>query len=458
MSIKTKYFGTDGFRGEANIELTAEHAFKIGRFLGWYYNQISQSKPRIIIGKDTRKSSYMLEYAVAAGITSSGADAYMLHVTTTPSISFVVKQDDFDCGIMITASHNPFTDNGIKVINRRGEKLEEEVIVLIESYLDGDLVQLGITSTDIPLAFGKDIGTIVDYTSGRNRYIDYLISLASHSYRDIKIGIDCANGASWMIAKTVFDALGAQTHLIGVNPNGININDNCGSTHTETLRAIIKENKLDLGFAFDGDADRCIAIDENGNVVDGDKILYILAKRLKRQGMLGGNAIVATVMSNLGLIKGLSKESIKCELTAVGDKYVYAAMLENDFQLGGEQSGHIIMQQYSTTGDALITAIMLTEEILDQNCSFSKLSESLSLYPQITKSYKVLDKAAVVNDKIIREQIEVINNNLGENGRILLRASGTENLIRIMAESQTQEECESLIKQIEKLLKERGYL
>jgi phosphoglucosamine mutase len=458
MSIKTKYFGTDGFRGEANIELTAEHAFKIGRFLGWYYNQISQSKPRIIIGKDTRKSSYMLEYAVAAGITSSGADAYMLHVTTTPSVSYIVKQDIFDCGIMITASHNPFTDNGIKVINRRGEKLEEEVIVLIESYLDGDLVQLGITSTDIPLAFGKDIGTIVDYTSGRNRYIDYLISLASHSYRDIKIGIDCANGASWMIAKTVFDALGAQTHLIGVNPNGININDNCGSTHTETLRAIIKENKLDLGFAFDGDADRCIAIDENGNVVDGDKILYILAKRLKRQGILGSNAIVATVMSNLGLIKGLSKESIKCELTAVGDKYVYAAMLENDFQLGGEQSGHIIMRQYSTTGDALITAILLTEEMLDRKCSFSKLCEHLILYPQMTKNYKVFDKSAVVNDETIMKQLAKINDNLSKKGRILLRASGTENLIRIMAESQTQEECESLIKQIEKLLKERDYL
>lgn len=458
MSNKTKYFGTDGFRGRANEELTATHAFKIGRFLGWYYqNRTSRQKPRIVIGKDTRLSSYMLEYAIASGITSSGADAYMLHVTTTPSVSFAVKQDDFDCGIMITASHNHFADNGIKVINKYGEKMEDGVLLLIEAYMDNDFEKLGIKN-DIPLATEEEIGMIVDYVAGRNRYVGYLISLASHSYRNLKIGLDCANGASWMIAKSVFDALGAQTYLIGAQPNGININSDCGSTHIEALCKLVQSNKLDLGFAFDGDADRCIAVDENGDIVDGDKILYILAKRLKERNMLKGNTVVATIMSNLALIQALNNEKIDCQTTAVGDRFVYSAMQENDYQLGGEQSGHIIIKKYATTGDALLTAIMLTEEMKDKEVKFSKLSKDLMLYPQITKNYKVSDKAAVVKDEVLIDKINEINDRLGSRGRVLLRASGTENLIRVMAESESKGICDSIIKKIETLMKERNYL
>ncbi len=459
MSINTKYFGTDGFRGKANVELTALHAFKIGRFLGWYYKAANPKyRPRIVIGKDTRISSYMLEYAVASGITSSGADAYMLHVTTTPSVSYVVRQDNFDCGIMITASHNHFADNGIKVLNRLGEKMEDEVILQIEAYLDGDLNKLNVKEFDLPLVTDEDIGKIVDYVAGRNRYVGYLISLASHSYRDLKIGIDCANGAAWMIAKAVFDALGAKTYLIGVNPDGTNINNNCGSTHPETLCKLVADNKLDIGFAFDGDADRCIGVDENGNIIDGDKILYILAKRLQRKDMLKGNTIVATIMSNLALVNSLKDESIDCMFTAVGDKYVYSAMQEHDYQLGGEQSGHIILRKYATTGDALLTAIMLTEEMKDRKTSISKLCEAVSLYPQITKNYKVTDKSAATKDKELIKLVNDINERLSGNGRVILRASGTENLIRAMAESATEDECHSLINEIESKMMERNYL
>ena len=459
MSNNTKYFGTDGFRGKANVELTALHAFKIGRFLGWYYKRENPKyRPRIVIGKDTRLSSYMLEYAVASGITSSGADAYMLHVTTTPSVSYVVRQDSFDCGIMITASHNHFADNGIKVLNRLGEKMEDKVILLIEAYLDGDLNKLNVKESDLPLVTDEEVGKIVDYVAGRNRYVGYLISLASHSYRDLKIGFDCANGASWMIAKAVFDALGAKTHLIGVDPNGTNINNNCGSTHPEALCKLIADNELDIGFSFVGDADRCIAVDENGHIVDGDKILYILAKRLKRKDMLKGNTVVATIMSNLALVKSLKDESIDCMFTAVGDKYVYSAMQEHDYQLGGEQSGHIILRKYATTGDALLTAIMLTEEMKDRKCPISKLCEAVSLYPQITKNYKVTDKSAVTKDQALINLVNDINDRLSGNGRVILRASGTENLIRVMAESASEEECNSLIYEIENKMKERNYL
>lgn len=459
MSINTKYFGTDGFRGKANVELTALHAFKIGRFLGWYYKKGNPKyRPRIVIGKDTRISSYMLEYAVASGITSSGADAYMLHVTTTPSVSYVVRQDNFDCGIMITASHNHFADNGIKVLNRLGEKMEDEVILLIEAYLDGDMNELDVDELDLPLASDEEIGKIVDYVAGRNRYVGYLISLASHSYRDLKIGIDCANGAAWMIAKAVFDALGAKTYLIGVNPDGTNINMNCGSTHPEALCKLVTDNKLDIGFTFDGDADRCIAVDENGNIIDGDKILYILANRLKRKDMLKGNTVVATIMSNLALVNSLKDESIDCMFTAVGDKYVYSAMQEHDYQLGGEQSGHIILRKYATTGDALLTAIMLTEEMKDRKTSISKLCEAVSLHPQITTNYKVTDKSAATKDDALIKLVNDINERLSGDGRVILRASGTENLIRVMAESATEEECHSLINEIENKMKERNYL
>ncbi len=459
-----KYFGTDGFRGEANLNLTSMQAYKVGRFLGWYYSsELSGCKkanyrPRIVIGKDTRRSSYMLEYSIVAGITASGADAYMLHVTTTPSVSFVTRQDEFDCGIMITASHNPFYDNGIKVINRYGEKLDDNTTALIEAYIDGDLKALGVSGSDLPLAHRENIGCIVDYVSGRNRYVAYLISLASNSYKNLKIGIDCANGASWMIAKSVFGALGAQTVVIGAEPDGLNVNENCGSTHIENLCRVVKEQHLDLGFAFDGDADRCIAVDGNGNVVDGDKMLYILGKRLKSRGMLNNNTVVATVMSNSGFFASLEKIGIKCVQTAVGDRFVYESMQKNDYSLGGEQSGHIIIKKYATTGDGILTAIMMTEEICDSKQSLAELAEPIMVYPQYMKNMRVKDKAAVLSDEDVlkaRDDVEALIN--GE-GRVLLRQSGTEPVIRIMVESVTEEKCIEYAEKIACVVEQKGHL
>ncbi len=442
-----KYFGTDGFRGEANVNLTSMQAYKVGRFLGWYYSSKLSGcikagyRPRIVIGKDTRRSSYMLEYSIAAGITASGADAYMLHVTTTPSVSFVTRQDEFDCGIMITASHNPYNDNGIKVINRFGEKLDDATTALVEAYIDGDLGALSVSGNDLPLACGERIGRIVDYVAGRNRYVGYLISLASNSYKNLKIGLDCANGASWMIAKSVFDALGAQTMVIGAEPDGLNVNEKCGSTHIEKLCRLVKENHLDLGFAFDGDADRCIAVDENGSVADGDTMMYILGKRLKSRGMLNDDTVVATVMSNSGFVNSLEAAGIKCVQTTVGDRFVYECMQENNYSLGGEQSGHIILKKYATTGDGLLTAIMVTEEICDTKQSLGKLAEPVKLYPQYVKNLHVKDKAAVLCDTNVLKAKEEVEKLINKKGRALLRQSGTEPVIRIMIEAETDELC-----------------
>ncbi|MBQ3588637.1 MAG: phosphoglucosamine mutase [Oscillospiraceae bacterium] len=460
---KNKYFGTDGFRGEANMNLTSMQAYKVGRFLGWYYSsQLSGCKtagyrPRIVIGKDTRRSSYMLEYSIVAGITASGADAYMLHVTTTPSVSYVTRQDEFDCGIMITASHNPFYDNGIKVINRYGEKLDDETTELIEAYIDGELDVLGVKGDDLPLAHRENIGQIVDYVSGRNRYVGYLISIASQSYRDLKIGLDCANGASWMIAKAVFDALGAHTVVIGNEPNGLNINNGCGSTHIEKLQALVKEQHLDVGFAFDGDTDRCIAVDENGNVVDGDAMMYILAQRLKSRGMLNGNTVVATVMSNSGFVASLKKAGIDCEQTKVGDRFVYECMQEKNYSLGGEQSGHIIMKKYATTGDGLLTAIMLAEEMRDRKMSLSKLAEPVMLYPQYLVNLRVKDKNAVMEDAAVLDAVKAVEADIAGNGRALLRQSGTEPVIRVMIEAETDELSRNFAHRIADVIKERGH-
>lgn len=458
-----KYFGTDGFRGEANVNLTSIQAYKIGRFLGWYYSSElsgcckANYRPRIVIGKDTRRSSYMLEYSIVAGITASGADAYMLHVTATPSVSYVTHQDEFDCGIMITASHNPYYDNGIKVINRYGEKLDDITTALIESYLDGDLKALGISGSDLPLAYRERIGCIVDYVAGRNRYLAYLISLASHSYKKLRIGLDCANGASWMLAKSVFSALGAQTVVIGAEPNGLNVNNGCGSTNLENLCRLVKEQHLDVGFAFDGDADRCIAVDEYGNVVDGDAILYILGKRLKARDMLNGNTVVATIMSNSGLFASLEEVGIQCVQTTVGDRFVYECMQENDYCLGGEQSGHIILKKYATTGDGLLTAIMLTEEICDSKSSLSKLAEPVKLYPQFTQNVKVADKAAVLSDEDVLNELEAVKKAINGKGRALLRQSGTEPVIRVMVESESEDQCQKFAAQIADKIIERGH-
>ena len=461
--VKNKYFGTDGFRGEANLNLTSMQAYRVGRFLGWYFSSELSGchkpgyRPRIVIGKDTRRSSYMLEYSIVAGITASGADAYMLHVTTTPSVSYVTRQDEFDCGIMITASHNPFYDNGIKVINRYGEKLDDNTTALIEAYIDGDLKALGVSGSDLPLACRERIGCIVDYVSGRNRYVGYLISLASNSYKKLKIGLDCANGASWMLAKSVFGALGAQTTVIGDEPDGLNVNNGCGSTHIEKLCRLVKENHLDVGFAFDGDADRCIAVDGNGKVVDGDAMLYILGKRLKAKGMLNDDTVVATIMSNSGFVKSLEEAGIKCAQTTVGDRFVYECMQQNNYALGGEQSGHIILKKYATTGDGILTAIMLAEEICDSKLSLAELAEPVKLYPQYTKNIRVKDKPAVRADEAVLKELEEVEKLIDGNGRVLLRESGTEPVIRIMIESESEKKCVEYADRIANVVIERGH-
>ncbi len=460
-SKKNKYFGTDGFRGEANINLTSMHAYKVGRFLGWYYAsklsgcEKANYRPKIVIGKDTRRSSYMLEYSIVAGITASGADAYMLHVTTTPSVSYVTRQDEFDCGIMITASHNPYYDNGIKVINKYGEKLDDTTTALIEAYIDGDMASLGVSTPDLPLAQKEKIGCIVDYVSGRNRYMGYLISLASNSYKSLKIGLDCANGASWIIAKSVFGALGAQMEIIGAEPDGLNVNNGCGSTHMERLCKLVKEKHLDVGFAFDGDADRCIAVDSNGTIIDGDAMLYILGKRLKSRGMLNGNTVVATIMSNSGLLSSLKEEGINCEQTTVGDRFVYECMQKNDYSLGGEQSGHIILKKYATTGDGILTAILIAEEMCDTKRPLAELAEPLKLYPQHMVNIRVKDKAATKADPTVLEAVAEVEKLINGKGRVLLRESGTEPVIRIMVES--EEKCVEYAEQIANVIIERGY-
>ena len=461
---KNKYFGTDGFRGEANLNLTSMQAYKVGRFLGWYYsNAISgQTKggyrPKIVIGKDTRRSSYMLEYSIAAGITASGADAYMLHVTTTPSVSYVTRQDQFDCGVMITASHNPYFDNGIKVINRYGEKLDDDTTALIEAYLDDDLKTLGVHGDDLPLAHREKVGAIIDYSAGRNRYIGYLISVAANSFKHLKIGLDCANGASWSIAKAVFDALGAQTYVIGAQPNGLNVNLGCGSTHIENIAGFVRERHLDVGFAFDGDADRCIAVDENGNVVDGDHMLYILGVRLKERGLLDHDTVVATIMSNSGLFASLKEVGIECAQTAVGDRFVYECMQEKGYKLGGEQSGHIIMQKYATTGDGVLTAIMIAEQMCDKKMSLSALAEPVKLFPQTLKNLRVKDKNAVMNDKAVLDEVKAVDELINGRGRALLRQSGTEPVIRVMIEAETAELCEEYASRLCKVIIDRGHL
>lgn len=444
-----KYFGTDGFRGEANVVLTVEHAFKVGRYLGWYYGQ--EHKARIVIGKDTRRSSYMFEYALAAGLTASGADAYLLHVTTTPSVSYVVRTEDFDCGIMISASHNPYYDNGIKVINSKGQKLEAEVEAKVEAYIDGE-------SGEIPLAKKEAIGRTVDYAAGRNRYIGHLISLATRSFKEVKVGLDCSNGSSSSIAKSVFDALGAKTYVINNEPDGTNINTNCGSTHINVLQEYVKENGLDVGFAYDGDADRCIAVDENGNVVDGDLILYVCGKYMKEHGQLKDDTIVTTIMSNLGLYKACDKIGMKYEKTQVGDKYVYENMVKNGFMLGGEQSGHIIFSKHATTGDGILTSLMLMEVIMETKQSLGQLTEEVKIYPQLLKNVRVADKKTARENPKVVKAVDAVAEALGDDGRILVRESGTEPVIRVMVEAATDELCEKYVTQVIDVIEKEGLI
>ena len=445
-----KYFGTDGYRGEANVVLTVEDAYKVGRFLGAYYSKnVKQDRARVVIGKDTRRSSYMFEYSLVAGLTASGADVYLLHVTTTPSVSYVVRTEDFDCGIMISASHNPYYDNGIKVLNGNGEKLGEDIIEQIEAYLDGD-------ATGVELATRDKIGRTTDYAAGRNRYIGYLISIATRSFKGMKVALDCANGSASSIAKNVFDALGADTFVIGDKPDGLNINKDCGSTHIEGLCEFVKKNGCDIGFAYDGDADRCLAVDEEGKVVDGDLILYICGKYMKEQGLLYNKTVVTTVMSNLGLYKAFDKEGISYEKTAVGDKYVYENMQKNGNCLGGEQSGHIIFSKHATTGDGILTSLKLMEVVLEKKQSLARLASEVTIYPQVLKNVRVDDKNKAQENASVKRAVDSVSKKLGDDGRILLRASGTEPLIRVMVEAKTMELCNECVDEIIAVMKNEG--
>lgn len=444
-----KYFGTDGFRGEANIDLTVEHAYKVGRFLGWYYGK--EHKAKIVIGKDTRRSSYMFEYSLVAGLTASGADVYLLHVTPTPSVSYVVRTEDFDCGIMISASHNPYYDNGIKVINGNGYKLENEIEELIESYIDG-------VHEEVPLATRENIGRTVDYSIGRNRYIGYLISLATRSFKEVRVGLDLANGSATTVAKGVFDALGAKTFTINCEPNGVNINENCGSTHIEQLQQFVLENHLDIGFAYDGDADRCLVIDDLGNLVDGDLILYLCGTYMKDRDELTNNTIVTTIMSNLGLYKALDKKGISYEKTAVGDKYVSENMLKNNHSIGGEQSGHIIFSKHATTGDGVLTSLKIMEVMLERKMKISELLKEVKVYPQLLKNVRVKDKKAARADIDVQEAIKEVETDLGDEGRILVRESGTEPVLRVMVEAKSDEICEELVNKVIHVLEQKGHI
>lgn len=457
-----KYFGTDGFRGEANINLTADHAYMVGRFLGWYYGELKrqsglQATPGIVIGKDTRRSSYMFEYSLIAGLTASGADAYMLHVTTTPSVAYITKTDGFDCGIMISASHNPYYDNGIKLINGDGEKIDEETIGYVEDYLDGKLELFGREWPEIPYAQKEKIGRTVDYIQGRNRYIGYLISLGMYSFRGVKIGLDCANGSSWNIAKAVFDALGATVYVINAEPDGLNINKNAGSTHIEGLQRFVVENGLDVGFAYDGDADRCLCVDEKGNVMTGDHILYVYARYLKERGELLNNTVVTTVMSNFGLYKAFDSLGIDYVKTDVGDKYVYEYMQKNNNRIGGEESGHIIFSKYATTGDGILTSLKMMEVMMSKKLPMSRLTEGFEVYPQILMNVKVRDKAETRGDKDVQGAIDSVESALGNTGRILVRESGTEPVIRVMVEASSKELCRRYAGSVVDVIKNKGY-
>ena len=455
-----KYFGTDGFRGEANVSLTADHAYKVGRFLGWYYNVKrpgGTAPARIVIAKDTRRSSYMFEYALAAGITASGADAYLLHVTTTPSVAYVTRTEEFDCGVMISASHNPYYDNGIKLLNGQGEKMDEETLSYIEAYLDGELEIFGARYKELPFATREKIGRTVDHVSGRNRYVGYLISLAPYSFKGMKVGLDCANGAAWNMAKAVFEALGAKTYVIHGDPDGTNINREAGSTHMEKLQKLVLDNDLDVGFAYDGDADRCLCVDEKGNVVSGDHILYVLANYMKERGQLANNTVVTTVMSNFGLYKALEAKGIDYAKTQVGDKYVYEYMVSHGCRLGGEQSGHIIINKYATTGDGILTALKIMEVMLAKKKSLGALCTEMTQYPQILKNIRVRSKEEARTDPEVQKIIEKVETALGDEGRILVRESGTEPVIRVMVEAPQEPLCRQYVDEVIDRICERGH-
>ena len=450
-----KYFGTDGFRGKANVELTGDHAYQVGRFLGWYYGR-GGDRARIVVGKDTRRSSY-LEYAISAGMAASGADVYLLHVTTTPSVSYVTRTDGFDCGVMISASHNPYWDNGIKLLNREGEKMDESTIRLVEDYLDGTLSVDGQTFPKLPFATGEAVGSIVDHTAGRNRYMGYLISLAVYSFRGKRIALDCANGSAWSIAPNVFRSLGADVHVINDRPDGLNINLDAGSTHIEGLKKYVREHNCDAGFAYDGDADRCLAVDENGNLVDGDQIMYLYGAYMKERGKLLTNTVVTTVMSNFGLYKALDKAGIGYAKTAVGDKYVYEEMVRGGHRLGGEQSGHIIFSKYARTGDGILTSLKIMEVMMAKKEALSRLAAPVTIYPQVLINVRVKDKKAAQDDPAVQDAVKAVAVELGDTGRILVRESGTEPVVRVMVEAPEKNQCQTLAQRVVDVIAAQGH-
>ena len=457
-----KYFGTDGFRGEANLTLTADHAFKVGRFLGWYFTQLrrrerKEGPARIVIGKDTRRSSYMFEYTLVGGLVASGADAYLLHVTTTPSVAYVARTEDFDCGIMISASHNPYYDNGIKLINSFGEKMDEGVIALVEAYLDGELVAFGREWPELPLAQREQIGRTVDHVSGRNRYIGHLIGMGQYSFKGKKVGLDCANGSSWNIAKSVFDALGAKTYVINADPDGYNINTNAGSTHIEGLQKFVLDNGLDVGFAYDGDADRCLCVDEKGNIISGDHILYIYGRYMKERGKLLMNTVVTTVMSNFGLYKAFDELGIDYAKTKVGDKYVYEYMMQHGCRIGGEQSGHIIFSKYASTGDGILTSLKIMEVMMAKKQPLSELHKDLTIYPQVLKNVRVTDKRLAQDDPDVQAAVSEVAAKLGDSGRILVRESGTEPVVRVMVEAESEALCQEYVDFVLDVIRKKGH-
>ena len=457
-----KYFGTDGFRGEANLTLTADHAFKVGRFLGWYFTQLrrrerKEGPARIVIGKDTRRSSYMFEYTLVGGLVASGADAYLLHVTTTPSVAYVARTEDFDCGIMISASHNPYYDNGIKLINSFGEKMDEGVIALVEAYLDGELVAFGREWPELPLAQREQIGRTVDHVSGRNRYIGHLIGMGQYSFKGKKVGLDCANGSSWNIAKSVFDALGAKTYVINADPDGYNINTNAGSTHIEGLQKFVLDNGLDVGFAYDGDADRCLCVDEKGNIISGDHILYIYGRYMKERGKLLMNTVVTPVMSNFGLYKAFDELGIDYAKTAVGDKYVYEYMMQHGCRIGGEQSGHIIFSKYASTGDGILTSLKIMEVMMAKKQPLSELHKDLTIYPQVLKNVRVTDKRLAQDDPDVQAAVSEVAAKLGDSGRILVRESGTEPVVRVMVEAESEALCQEYVDFVLDVIRKKGH-
>lgn len=445
-----KYFGTDGFRGEANVVLTVEHAYKVGRFLGYYFKKEEQPT-RVVIGMDTRLSGGMFEAALTSGLTASGADVYQLHVTTTPSVSYLVRQEGFDCGIMISASHNPYYDNGIKVINAKGHKLEPEIEEQIEQYIDGE-------RDELPLAKKEKIGRCYDYSQGKTAYMEYLKSLAKEPFDGKTVALDLSNGSASVMAKEIFESLGAQVIVRHAEPNGTNINRDCGSTHIETLQALMYDTGADIGFAYDGDADRCLAVDDEGKVIDGDHILYLCGKYLKKQGKLNKDTVVTTVMSNMGLYRAFDKLGIHYEQTAVGDKYVCENMMENDYSIGGEQSGHIIFKEHAVTGDGILTSLMIMEAWLSEKTPLSHLTEELVIYPQLLVNVKVKDKVAAREDADVQREAEEVSANLGDAGRLLLRESGTEPLVRVMVEAETDELCKENVNRIVQVLKDKGHV